>query len=169
MDATSKRRWYQFSLRTLLVAFTLAAVAVGVAVLPAERQHRAAQRVRALGGSVYYSDPPPQESAVAAHLRGWLSRDYLDTVAEIDLVASDLTDADTAHFMGLTQVERLLLDDTKLTDAGLVQLKGLTRLRRLSLNNTRITDVGLSHLQRGSQLETLWLERTQITDAGLFF
>ena len=147
ITTSRKRRWYQFSLRNLLAGFTLAAVALGVAVLPAERQHRAVQHVRALGGSVYYADPPPQESAAKARLRGWLSRDYFDTVAEINLVASNLTDADTAHFQGLTQVERLLLDDTRLTDAGLAQLEGLTRLRTLSLNNTRISGAGLAQLQ----------------------
>jgi hypothetical protein len=49
-----KRRWLQFSLRTLLVAVTLLAVWLGLWTDRARRQRVAVQRVRELGGDIRY-------------------------------------------------------------------------------------------------------------------
>src|SRR5262245_17910828 len=48
------RRWLRFSLRTLLLALTLACVALGWWVHKAERQRRAVAAIRAAGGYVEY-------------------------------------------------------------------------------------------------------------------
>jgi len=162
MSEKPKRRWYQFSLKTLLVVLTLTGFVLGMAMLPAERQRRATQRVRAMGGSVYFANPRPDESAAASYLRKWLSRDYFDAVIEIDLVGSNVTDGDLKDFQGLTQVQRVFLDDTKVTDDGLAHLAGLVETRSLSLNNTCVTDAGIAHLQRFTKLEILWLDGTQV-------
>jgi len=83
------------------------------------------------------------------------------------LRGTEATDADLAHFMGLTALETLLLDGTQITDAGLAHLKELTTLKHLWLGFTGITDAGLVHLTGLTALESLGLDETQITDASL--
>ena len=87
--------------------------------------------------------------------------------ASANLGGTEATDADLAHFMGLTALETLLLDGTQITDAGLAHLKELTTLTHLWLSFTGITDAGLVHLTGLTALETLGLDETQITDASL--
>ena len=55
--AKPKRRWYQFSLRTLLVVAPLLAVFLGVVVRRAEQQRRAVRAIQMLDGRVLYSPP----------------------------------------------------------------------------------------------------------------
>ena len=49
------------------------------------------------------------------------------------------------------------LVETDVVDADLVFLKGMTHLRTLYLNGTRVTDAGLQHLKGLASLETLRL------------
>lgn len=167
MNPNPHRRWLQFSLRTLLIVMTLLAMALGTAMLPAERQRRAVRTVRGLGGSVSYADPLAEESLFVSQLRVRLGRDYFDVVKEIDLVGTPASDQDLAQLRRLTHVERLFLDDTQVTDAGLENLQGLKQTQMLSLNNTRISDTGVAYLLQATNLRTLWLNRTGVTDATL--
>ena len=84
-----------------------------------------------------------------------------------NLGATEATDADLAHFMGLTALESLVLSFTGITDAGLVHLTGLTALELLGLDETQITDAGLAHLTGLTTLTYLRLGGTPVTDAGL--
>src|SRR5689334_17316566 len=55
MVARVKRRWYQFSLRTLFIAFTLVSIVLVACIdlAPAQRQAVAVNRVYALGGDLW--------------------------------------------------------------------------------------------------------------------
>ena len=54
LDRLSRRRWLQFSIRTLLVLVTLLCVALSLWIVPAERQRRAVEAIEKLGGIVFY-------------------------------------------------------------------------------------------------------------------
>ena len=176
-----KRRWYQFSLMTLLIVMVLCCFAfawIGSRMRQA-RENR--ERVAAV------------EEAVAAieKLDGWVNRKYEERrpqtwleeqfddpggaddpigvlkVTEVLLSGTLVTDASLEHLKGLTNLEALVIEHTNVTDAGLVHLKGLTNLRILEFNGTRVTDAGLEHLDGLTNLETLHLDEADITDAGL--
>lgn len=76
------------------------------------------------------------------------------------------TDEDIAELAVLTDLEILLLQNTRVTDAGLSLLK-FAKLRKLSLAGTAITDAGLENLQGLPELRELDLYSTPVTDAGL--
>ena len=154
-----RRRWWQISLRTLLI------LALGLSwfVIRGERQRRSVASFEAMGGVVFYDTPEER----FLDLTRWLPRDYLDNVTHVRLVGHRMTDAGAAHLGVLTRLQGVDLRATPLTDAGLVHLHGLSRLKWLNLSGTQVTDVGVAHLQSSGRLETLDLDGTQVTDAGL--
>ena len=142
-DRKPKRRWFQYSLRTLLVFVTLSAIPcswLSVKMRQAERQRQAATAIEKLGGTVTWND-------VASKRPAWLR----------SLLGSDFFDS----------VEIVVLNNAQVTDAGLEHLRGLSQLQELFLANTKVTDTGLENLKGLSHLQWLWLDETQVTDAGL--
>lgn len=145
-----KRRWYQFSLKTLLIFMTLAASVLGVVmayVAPAERQRGIVRRVAGLGGRVVYYESPPNEWWTVSQLRHWLPRDYFDQLEVVDFHGNPATDAELARIGTLSHLRLLLLDNTQVTDAGLVHLRKLKLLHGVWLRNTRVSEQGLAALQ----------------------
>jgi hypothetical protein len=172
-DSTKpKLRWYQFSLRTLLVFMTLCAVAcswLAVKVQQAKRQREAVDAIQKLGGGVIYDydvygKPKPQPPP---WLRYLLGDDFFANIGGVSFRNTQVTDAELEMLKGLTQVHQLYVNSPQVTDAGLETLKGLTQLQGLCLNNTQVTDAGLETLKGLTQLQLLWLNNTRVTDAGL--
>ncbi len=148
-----KRRWCQFSLRTLLVVMTVAIVAFGGWVQ--YRRYRAQENrervavvedavaaIEKLGGKVTskYNE---------LRFQTWLEKQFDDPgdaddpigvlkVTKVNLTLTNVTDAGLVHVAGLTGLEVLDLHDTYVGDAGLEHLKGLTNLQSLDLNGTDI-------------------------------
>src|SRR5215469_7084776 len=153
-----RRRWAQFSLRTVLLIVTASCAALSLWVVPAERQRRAVVAVRALDGEVSYAS---RGGTVANAfplriLRRWLPPDYFDDVIEVQLSGSKVTDDGLVHLRDIGNLQRLNLYGTNITGAGFAHSHGLTNLRWLNLNRTRFTDVGLSHLDGLTGLEELY-------------
>jgi hypothetical protein len=186
-----KLRWFQFSLRTLLVFVTLVALAcswLAVKMKQEKRQREAVAAIQKLGGHVEYDwqrdangnplpDPQPPGPA-------WLRRVLGDYFFTTPVRASLGTDVGLEHVEELTQLKELNLGglqiigvgaeegvefgDSKVTDAGLKHIKGLTRLQSLNLDAFRITDAGLENLKGLTRLQALDLDLpVQVTDAGL--
>lgn len=162
-ETKPKRRWVQFSMRTMLAVVSVSCVALAVRVAPAERQRRAVAAIQALGGNVTYV---VNKSTVSPFWR-WLPRAYRDKVAEVSITGTQVTDAELAHLQNLTGLQEIYLYGTRLTDAGLDHLKHLTSLQELELNHNQVTDTGLAHLKEMIGLQRLGLSGTQVTDAGL--
>ena len=72
----------------------------------------------------------------------------ITSLRELNLTASEITDADLVHVAGLTRIKVLHLWGVKITDAALVHLKGLTTLETLGLVGTQVTDAGVAELQK---------------------
>jgi len=195
MNETPKsRRWFQFSLRTLLVVMLLASMALGWVTAKMQQAKRQREAVAALqdfaGGFGYdYQRSKIREILAPSWLRGLLGDDFFGNVDDLcvggvtdremvhiasfhrlkvlRLVSCDITDAGLAQIKGITQLEELDVPSTQITDTGLEHLTGMNQLRRLGIGETQITDAGLKHLKGMSQLQDLYLSGTKVTDAGL--
>jgi Leucine-rich repeat (LRR) protein len=184
----TRRRWFQFSLRTFLVVITLVGLGCGWVGMQLEqkRRHEAAENeIVMAGGRISFSDaekiPDWKERLLGSYAVRPVSLNLLNTDASdsifsqsrgmnfiyLNLHSSDVTDVGLAHLKGLNGLEYLNLTHTRITDAGLTHLKGLTGLEYLNLTSTPITDAGLTHLKGLAGLEYLGLSNTQVTDAGL--
>jgi len=178
----SRRSWYQYTLRTLLIVVTAAGCGLGWLgwkVREARQQQAAVAAILKLGGRVSYdyqfdaagsflsSGAPPGPE----WLHALLGDDFFRSVYQIDFLSllrdSTLTDANLERLKGLSQLKELFLSSTHVTDAGLEHLKGLTNLEVLALGSTRVTDAGLQYLTQLTKLEALDLNCTQVSDAGL--
>ena len=153
-----KRRWYQYSLRTLLVFVTLFALAcswLAVKLQQAKRQREAVEAIRMLGGRVAYDyeldaygDIIPGEPPGPAWLRQILGDDLFCTV----VFAKPTNDASMLILNDLSGIRRLELRRSQVTDAGLECLKSLPKLQMLDLRGGKVTDAGLEHLMGLVQL-----------------
>ncbi len=181
-----KRRWYQYSLRTLMVVVTLFAVACSwfaVKLGQARRQREAVEALMRLKAAMcnveydYIRDSagnliPNAQSRGPAWLRNLLGIDFFCNVTEV-WVGKKITDADLVHLKYFPKLRILFFNEVtpiynpQVTDEGLKIVQGLTQLEVLGLSNTNITDAGLKYVKNLSRLQTLRLANTKITDAGL--
>jgi len=189
--AQTRRRWHQFSLRTLLVVVALGGVGLGLLGIKIreraeedrrraeEAEQRARQRaeearrlalVEAIGGRL----TPTRVGGKVDDLELFSIRDAdlarlkeLPDLETITILADGVTDATLMHFRELTNLRRLKLSPGGVTGTGLLHLEGLTQLVSLDLSFNPVTDAGLKHLRGLTGLERLDLQQTRITDAGL--
>jgi len=171
-------RWFQFSIRSLLVMVVAVALPfswLGVEMNKAREQRKAVEAFTELTGAAghewecdksgnFILDARPLETA---WLQSWLGEDFFGEVVIAALQRTEVTDVGLAELRRFKHLRWLRLLLTETTDAGLAQIAALTELKGLSLNHTRVTDAGLAHLAALTQLEELDLEDTQVTDAGL--
>lgn len=181
VNAKRKRRWCQFSLRTLLVAMFVSCATFGFWVQFMRQQARenrervaadkdAVAAIEELGGEVVseYQELRSQT---------WLEKEFEDPGDADDpvgvlkvtaaLLCTELNATTAEHLKRLTHLEFLVLIGPQITNASLEHLKELTHLQYLSLSGTRISDAGLEHLKALTQLERLRLLATNVTDAGV--
>jgi hypothetical protein len=176
MDIKPKRRWFHYSLRTLLVLVTMACAGfgwLGVKVRAKQREREAVKAIRELGGYWIYDYEWEASSSGTrptppgpAWLRKLLGDDFFANVERVAF-KMQLTDSGLRHLAGANQLKWLALSHTEVTDAGLVHLKGLNRLETLFLSGTQVTDAGLVHLEGLHRLKGVSLANTRVTEAGV--
>ena len=173
-QARPKRRWFQFSLRSLLLAvlvISLPLAWIGHKLNQLLRRNEAVSLIRQSGGTDDYDGYGKHFLTEETPSLPWLERlvgsQVLAQPKDVDLAGTSVTDAELAKLANLEGVEMLDLAATPISDAGLAHLARLRGLRCLALCNTKITDNGLKHLTDFAQLQRLNLEGTLITDAGL--
>ena len=171
-----KRRWYQFSTRTLIkVAVILFVLIAWIGSMANDR--RIVAELRELGpASVFYAwgyvetvhlDGRNEDTDAALECLNGLAM-----LRRLSLSGGKFSDSSLDRLKGLTSLRSLELNNTdfnntQITDIGMEHLRGLTKLKCLALHNTQITDAGLDHLKGMTDLRELDLDNTQITDAGL--
>ena len=165
-------RWYQFSLRTLLLFVLLVSAGMswlGNKLYRARRQHEAVVALMKSGATVYYdSRAYGKEATVPEWVQGLLGKDLFFDVHSVSVnEAVDFRDEHAAPLRELTGLRTLYLDGAEITDAGLEHLEGLTRLADLYLRDTQVTGAGLEHLEGLTNLQRLGLGGTRVTPAGL--
>ncbi len=180
----SSRRWFQFSLRTLLVLVTIGCLAGGWWINRAFQQRAAVRRFYQLtanrqdqhgdslttmgyryqGKDEYYKPIVPKW---LHWLRDMIGEECFGEVTGVQLLDTPATNDDLKHLAVLPSVERIWLSSTKVDDAGMPLLKVCPKLKYLVLNDIALTDEGIFHLTAFQDLEGLSLNGTKITDAGL--
>lgn len=90
-----------------------------------------------------------------------------ETIVELDLGGTAISDAALATVGQLKTLRRLVLRQTGVTDAGLKALTGLAVLESLNLYGTKVGDAGLAPLAELKQLKRLYLWQTAVTDGGV--
>jgi hypothetical protein len=184
------RRWFQFSLRSLMALTALCAIAArwgGDPIIKAQQQATAVLAIRASGGQIYTCRGHP---IVPDWMRSFYSPGldtsvshvaFSETSGDADFASLDglpdllylmnsgsrLTDAGLEHLSGLSELQGLNLSNTQITDTGLKYLRGLTNLKEVRLSDTQITDAGLDQLESLRQLQELWLDGTHVTRNGV--
>ena len=193
MSDKPKHRWYQFSLKTLLVGMTVLCIGPGGYVAyeqaKARREKAAVEAIEKLGGKVVLNEKVPLRSASARQILGddryravhRLEVDssfrasseemtQLSSFTHIEglwLVKTQVTDAGLVRVSRLKTIKNLWLDNTHVTDAGIQVISGLPELEFISVDNTHVGDAGLRHLSGLRKLTGLSLCNTLVTDAGL--
>jgi Leucine Rich repeat len=167
-----KRRWFQFSLRSLLIFTLICAIGsawLGKRIEQKRKEREAVEAIAKFGGQVAYdyerdSPKPPGPE----WLRGLLGEDFFTRIVGVDLCCcANLTDAGLVNVKAMTQLQTLSLFFTTIGDAGVENIRGLSLLQSLDLSETQVTDAGLERLEGLTRLEELRLGKTNITDAGL--
>jgi hypothetical protein len=160
-DPKPKRRWYQFSLRTLLIVVLVAGAGLGLLGRKLQKQWQAEKERRE---AAERNERTVEDLKLAGFDADWGS----DLFHPIFFVSgtSRVTDNDLECLKGLN-IRRLYLATLPITDAGLEHLKGLTKLEFLDLEGTQVTDAGLVHLKEVAELEYLGLVDTLVTEVGV--
>jgi hypothetical protein len=163
MSFASRTRWFQFSLRTLLVIVTLFCLGPGGFLVYhrrlAKREQAAVAKLREIPGQQLLVRPD--------WLRTQLARQTSGYVVGAAFPAPNTTNGDIAPVSDLSGLVWLNLNGTKITDEGLDPVLKLTHLTQLRLDETDITDAGLLKLARLKQLKTLNVYKTRVTDEGV--
>ena len=189
-DAKSRRRWYQFRLRTLLIVVTISAVGFGILARDL-RRHEREQRffvwVLQQQGQLltmadedyyYFDDYNYHDYRFDGTTRALPSfafvitvppRSYWERITNsqppfpVHVPAVDLAGTKVTDLTPLTDQPGLIclkLDDTEVSD--LAPLAELTSLRLLRLPGTKVRD--LTPLSDLKDLQILYLMNTQVTD-----
>jgi hypothetical protein len=154
-----KRRWFQFSLRTLLIGTLICAIPCALLGRKIERkrnERNAIEAIKALGGQVFYvhEEYPPTEPPGALWLRKVLGENFFDEIDSVELSESAITDDDVVILNSLPQLRGISARKTRISDAALETLKGSTQVQILTLSDTGVTDAGLECL-KGCQNSTV--------------
>ncbi len=178
-----KRRWLQFSLRTLLVlmlAFGCGFGWLAMKVKQAREQEAAVRAIQELGGLVLYDNSLKRTGPAPAWLQKLLGDDFFRSVTAVH--GSHFSDGGLVHVVAFSRLETLdlagLPDEPGWRGGFLggplprgpsnIQREGLPYLHGLANRSpSEVTDAGLVQLRRLSQLRWLSLDNTQVTDAGL--
>lgn len=163
-------RRFQFSLRTLLVVFTILSVWTGVYVQRARRQRDAVDFLRQQPGvDVQYDYEDASKKLGSGSAVKPLSAQLLgiDMVANVSGVmvlgwdkrrAAPFDDADLVQVGAFPKLKHLRLDGTKVTDRGLSSLAYLRHLQSLYLRGSSVTESGLAYVSQLPELKAMILD-----------
>lgn len=158
-----KRRWFQFRLRTLLIAILVLSLPLSwfaVRLERARRQREAVEQVAKRGGELrcYYLDWDTQIRTtkvtpdwLQALLGEDLSHDFFQasTAYDANCIECDLSgDEDFRSLPRLPTVRYACLRNCRVTDNMVEYLKDLPRLEYLELSGTQVTSEGFRRVQK---------------------
>jgi hypothetical protein len=142
-------------------------------------QREAVVKIIALGGSVLYEYqldehgrylPEPRRYQVSPRgpqwLRNLIGPHHFNSVANVNLFNTGMTDDDLACLDGLPRLVSLGVEQLAITSAGMVHLKHVPRLRWLFLDGTLVDDEGMQHVAELTDLELLSTSG-KVSDRGL--
>jgi hypothetical protein len=112
---------------------------------------------------------PEQAETIAAieRLGGRVKYDDRQTVVEVALGGTRVSDAEIERLAVFPGLQTLSLFDSAIGDDGLAKLGPCQSLDTLYLGRTRVTDTGLKHLTQFQTLKNLGLSDTRVSDQGI--
>lgn len=160
-DASSKpieprRRWFQFSLGTLLIAVTLVTgllVAWRAYVEPYRRQRETMALIKELGGSFKTEADGP------VWIRDWFGADNFQNVVLVDLADCDDPEKYLGQITSLPRLETLVVGGLTFADEHLSRLERLRTLNGLVLDSTTVTGDAIEALKQA--LPALAIHKSQ--------
>lgn len=187
-----KRRWFSFSLKTLLLLAFVVCVAsawLGMRLDKARRQRESVAAVEQLGGRVLYEyqEDHWDKPSGPEWLRNVLGRHFFDRVVRVAFTNRGIPNdrvTNISFLSGLDHLRLLYLDGTAVRDISLLAekkelwflsiggtqiedlspLANLRKLQTISLDRTNVSD--LSPL-RGHKLKRIWMRSTQVSDISV--
>jgi hypothetical protein len=172
------RRWFRFSLRTMLVAITLLCIWLGVTASRANRQRKAVETIRSYRAYVRYDyemadngwevrrDNPLPPGPV--WLRNLIGIDYFATAVNVCMDhGNDVNDDSISALAELSEVRRIDIEGANVTDPVMAKLKGLKQLRDLIVIRSSVTESGWECLEHLTRLKSLALYGSNVTDSTL--
>jgi Leucine-rich repeat (LRR) protein len=179
----SKRRWWRFSLRTLLIFVTLFCVSVGWFLLRlhrAERQRIAVANLKEAHFGVHYdwelnydvTGNQAPELAGPGWLRNWLGNDFFDDVVDVSSPLdrperNAIRDDEFQWVFSLPKLRFLNIHDLSITDASITKLHELKDLENLFVSDPRMDDSWMQGIGTCTHLKKLVLiESSRVTEPG---
>ena len=161
-----RRRFWQYSLRTMLVMLTVFCVWLGWTVHGANEQRKAVEWVREMGGTVWYDYQLDEKHRLRYNSEPsgprWLVQLLgVDHFQEVSFVGLNRTQSNAPTPLPVLKSLKLLdLNTTPVSD--LTPLAGLKNLRVLALTGMPVSD--LTPLAKLTSLESLRLTSTKVND-----
>jgi hypothetical protein len=169
MTPAPSRRWFRFSLRTLLAAVAVLAIVFGWV---AWRLDRAREQGRVLAdlysatGVSFVGFDMPKSSPESLKTQWVFGHFFRVDRLEIGPLPHTPDNA-LKHLPRLPQLEKLKIESDAITDDGLRHLLGIKRLRVLGIVSAQLTDDGLLILGQMKQLQELAVESPRLTIGGI--
>lgn len=178
-----RRRWFQFSLRTLLLAMLVFGCGLGWLAnkrIKSQRAWAAVNAIKLKGGILRFEkgnwiekklgvDLPGKASIIIACSRDLSESSYLAQVPslqDIQIFGTTVTDDDLRLLENLSELRSFDANSSQITSQGLLHLQGLIKLDHLGIDGSNVTDEGLANLQL-PHLRSLSIGWTSVTDAGV--
>ncbi len=178
-----KRRFFSYSLRSLMLVVTVFAVGsfwLGVQIKRARDQRQAVEAVLGLGGTVYYDfhyyeDESDGETAIDSSrepssprwLRDWLGLDLFHHVRKVQAVKLLAIPQSSSGGIDTWGPVPQATEFSQRIDEYMVHLAALHDLETLDLSHSSITDASLVHLESLMNLKLLFLMQTDVTDESI--
>ncbi len=173
-----QRPWYQFRLRTLLLALVAVQVALSVALtlhrsrdaslrkahtVLATQERSALDKLDPFYSRITYSEEPWISGGVSGgHNQFEMNHTPGDGPNDLDGLFGGVKGDDIVmHVVALRGF------DSGFGDAELAHLEALSELEHLDLTGTAVTDAGLEHLKSLRSLREVSLFHTQVTEGGV--
>ncbi|MCH7728516.1 MAG: PD40 domain-containing protein, partial [Planctomycetes bacterium] len=165
-----KRRWFRFSLRTLLIVVVILGIGFAWVAFKFQQvweQRKVVAEIEKVGGESYFCyELRAGTSPGPAWLKEILGEDFFATVVHVYLYDKKATDDTLANIAKLTELETLIISNIAVSDVGIQHVSNLTKLVYLELSHTCVSNAGLAHLKKLKQLKTLDLSGSRVTGEG---
>lgn len=173
---TTRARFTSYGLRTLLIAITLIALAIGYCSSHARKQCRITEELVALGANIkyryQYDDFEDEEEYSYNHenRQPWLAHfigiDYCSAVVSVSSFRAEDSARVAKLSSELPSLRLLVIQDAEIHPEDVEQFTRMRNLRGLYLANTSLDDASVPGLSRLTWLQVLNVNNTGLTTKG---
>ena len=173
------------SLRTLLIAITIATVLFGVRMYQVDRRNRIIQKIESFGGEFFplqHRRPTGLRDLIEIKSPRWLILEgadrqsvngvlqelrFLPEIFEVNLINCELGDVDLIPLSELPSLKNLSLSGSSGVRENIESVEAITALEELYLQGTKISDRDLEGVAKLSSIRSLDISNCPITDDGI--